>query len=96
MTKTRTSVDVGEEEDLFDRELDEYVELDIDDEEWGAGAFYKWKSDLRSEGRATGCRRPADGAEIEFDIDDGAIGDPIRRARSNVSQGTPDRSAMRG
>lgn len=75
--KTRTSVDVGEEEDLSDRELDEYVELDIDDEEWGAGAFYKWKSDLfEVKAGVDWLQKTRDGAEIEFDIDDGAIGDP--------------------
>jgi outer membrane receptor protein involved in Fe transport len=75
--KTRTAVDVGEEEDLSDRELDEYVELDVDDQEWGAGAYYKWKSDLVAvKAGLDWLKKTRDGSEVEFDVDDGAIGDP--------------------
>lgn len=75
--KTRTEVDVGEEEDLSDRELDEYVELDIDDQEWGAGAYYKWKSDvLELKAGLDWLKKTRDGSEVEFDIDDGVVGDP--------------------
>lgn len=75
--KTRTTVDVGEEEDFSDRELDEYVELDVDDQEWGAGAYYKWKSDLVAvKAGVDWLKKTRDGSEVEFDIDDGAVGDP--------------------
>lgn len=75
--KTRSALDVGEEEDFSDRELDEYVELDIDDEEWGAGAYYKWKSDvLELKAGLDWLKKTRDGSEVEFDIDDGAVGDP--------------------
>ncbi|RYF98372.1 MAG: TonB-dependent receptor, partial [Caulobacteraceae bacterium] len=74
---TKTSVDVGEEADFSDRELDEYVDLDIKDTEWGAGAFYKFKAgaaDLKF--GVDFLKKTRDGSEVEFDIDDGVVGDP--------------------
>ena len=76
--KTRTTVDVGGEEDLSDLALDEYVELDIDDDEWGAGAYYKWKSGaFELKAGLDWLKKTRDGSEVEFDIEDeGVIGDP--------------------
>ncbi|HEY9234172.1 MULTISPECIES: TonB-dependent receptor plug domain-containing protein [Phenylobacterium] len=74
---TNTTVGVGDEENLSDLGLDEYVELDIDDEEWGAGAYYKWKSDaLELKAGVDLLKKTRDGAEVEFDVDDGVVGDP--------------------
>ncbi|MES3029005.1 MAG: TonB-dependent receptor [Pseudomonadota bacterium] len=74
---TETSVDVGEEADFSDRELDDYVDLDIKDTEWGAGAFYKFTAgaaDLKF--GVDLLKKTRDGSEIGFDIDDGVVGDP--------------------
>ena len=74
---TDTNVDVGEKADLSDRELDEHVELDIKDTEWGGGGSYKFKSGaLEMKFGVDLLKKKRDGAEIEFDIDDGEIGDP--------------------
>ncbi|MFC3078131.1 TonB-dependent receptor plug domain-containing protein [Phenylobacterium terrae] len=68
---------VGEAADFSDRELDEFVKLDIEDDEWGAGAAYTaplgW---AQLKVGVDYLKKTRDGAEVEFDIDDGAIGDP--------------------
>lgn len=74
---TDTDVDVGEEEDFSDRELDEHVELDIEDDEWGGGLYYKFENGpLEMKFGVDYLKKTRDGAEVEFDIDDGEIGDP--------------------
>ncbi|HYD46308.1 MAG TPA: TonB-dependent receptor plug domain-containing protein, partial [Phenylobacterium sp.] len=62
---TTAAVEVGEEEDLSDRELDEFVDLDIEDDEWGAGAAYTLKSGLvEVKGGVDLLRKTRDGAEV--------------------------------
>lgn len=76
--RTTAAVDVGEEEDFSDRELDEYTRLHIDDEEWGGGVSYKAKFGEGFEFKAGVdlLKKTRDGAEVEYDIDNGAPSDP--------------------
>jgi outer membrane receptor for ferrienterochelin and colicins len=75
--RTTAAVNVGEEEDLSDRELDEFTRLDIDDEEWGGRVAYRLESDsVEVKAGVDYLTKTRDGAEVEFDIDDGEIGDP--------------------
>lgn len=74
---TKSAVDVGAEADFSDRELDEYVELDIEDDEWGAGASYKLElGSLELKAGLDYLTKTRDGAEVEFEIDDGEVEEP--------------------
>jgi outer membrane receptor for ferrienterochelin and colicins len=72
---TKTSVFVGDLEDLSDRELDEYVALDIQDVEWDLGAAYSVKGEgWRVKLGADYLMKDRDGAEVEFDVSGGVVG----------------------
>lgn len=66
---------VGEEEDLSDLELDEYVETDITDEERSFGVAYVVKGDkLRTKVGIDFLNKDRDGAEVEFKVKKGVLG----------------------
>jgi outer membrane receptor protein involved in Fe transport len=75
---TTTSVDVASMEDLSDRELDEYVTLDIDDSEWDAGASYTFSGGdaWRVKAGVDFLDKTRDFAEVEYDISGGVVDDP--------------------
>lgn len=73
--ETATTVHVADPGDPL--ELDEYVELDIQDDEYEAGVAYTFgQGDLRLKTGVDYLSKTRDGAEVEFDIDNGAVGDP--------------------
>lgn len=68
-------VDVADAGDPL--ELDEYVELDITDDEYEAGAAMTFGEDaLRLKVGVDWLAKERDAAEVEFDIDNGMIDDP--------------------
>ncbi|MDG2523133.1 TonB-dependent receptor [Caulobacter segnis] len=63
--------------DLDDLELDEVVGLDITDDEYTGSAAYTWGfSNGKLKAGVDVLRKVRDGAEVEFEVDDGAVGDP--------------------
>ncbi|WP_269716616.1 TonB-dependent receptor plug domain-containing protein [Caulobacter sp. NIBR2454] len=63
--------------DLNDLELDEVVQLDIEDDEYAGGAAYTWAfSNAKLKAGVDLLRKKRNGSEVEFDIDDGEVGDP--------------------
>ena len=72
---TTSRVDAGDDE--ASAELDEYVELDITDDEWGGGGAWTFGRDaLEVKVGVDVLKKDRGGAEVEFGIDDGVIGDP--------------------
>jgi outer membrane receptor for ferrienterochelin and colicins len=72
-----TTTDVDEGDDFGELELDEHTKLKIKDDEYGTGLAYTLKSDkVRFKAGVDLLRKERDGAEIEYDIDDGVVGDP--------------------
>jgi outer membrane receptor for ferrienterochelin and colicins len=72
-----TTAETDEGDDLSEVELDEHVELDITDDEWTAGAAYVATfGGLRAKVGVDYLSKTRDGAEVEFDVDDGEVGDP--------------------
>jgi outer membrane receptor protein involved in Fe transport len=73
--ETTTRVDAADAGDPL--ELDEYVETDITDDEYALGAAYTFGPDsLRLKVGLDYLTKERDAAEVEFDIDNGAVGDP--------------------
>ena len=73
--ETTTSVDAADAGDPL--ELDEYVELDITDDEYEAGAAMTFGRDaLRLKVGVDYLAKERDAAEVEFDIDNGMVDDP--------------------
>lgn len=73
--ETTTSVDVADAGDPL--ELDEYVELDITDDEYEAGVAMTFGRDaLRLKVGVDWLTKERDAAEVEFDIDNGMVDDP--------------------
>lgn len=71
--QTTAEVDAGD--DLASLELDEHVETDITDDEWSATADYQRR--LGAAKLKLGVdvlRKERDGAEVEFEIDEGVVG----------------------
>ncbi|WP_369060424.1 TonB-dependent receptor [Caulobacter sp. 73W] len=62
--------------DLSELELDEYTTLDITDDEYSGGAAYAWNfSTSKLKVGVDLLRKEREGAEVEYDIDDGEVGD---------------------
>lgn len=71
------SVWVTEEEDLTEQEFDEYTKTDIEDTETSFGAAYVVKTDgWRLKFGADLLQKDRDGAEVEWDIEDGELDEP--------------------
>ncbi|MGH8447457.1 MAG: TonB-dependent receptor plug domain-containing protein, partial [Solimonas sp.] len=68
--------DADEGATLGDTELSDHVKTDITDDEWSGGAAYTYSfSDFKFKGGVDLLLKRRDGAEIEYEVDDGQIGD---------------------
>ena len=72
---SHADTDAGD--DLQSLELDEHVKTDITDDEWNGRLAWAQKfGELRLKTGVDVLRKERDGAEVEFEVEDGAIGEP--------------------